>query len=112
MATAWELVFLITGINGCATGLDLHQYIAAKEWLPSTGTGFLMTAMAEATAATTAMTSVTRTVAVMMVAAVTVMATVMAVGAVMAMATAMAAMATPPIAAVAAMVKAVKTKIN
>jgi hypothetical protein len=33
---------LITGINGCATGLGLHQYIAAKEWLPSTGTGFLM----------------------------------------------------------------------
>jgi hypothetical protein len=36
----------------------------------------------------------------------------MAAGAAMAMATAMGAMATPPIAAVVAMVKAVKTTIN
>ncbi len=56
--------------------------------------------------------SVTATVAVMMAAAVTVMATVMAAGAAMAMATAMVAIETPPTAAVAAMVKAVKTTIN
>ncbi len=42
----------------------------------------------------------------------TVMATVMVAGAAMAMAAAMAAMVTPPTAAVAAMVKAVKTTIN
>jgi hypothetical protein len=35
-------LFLIMGINGCATGLALHKYIVEMEWLQSTGTGFLM----------------------------------------------------------------------